>query len=131
MIHTRDAWDETFEILDAEGTPPHTVFHCFTGGPGEATACLDRGAYVSFSGIVTFKSAADVQAAARIVPLDRMLVETDAPYLAPVPHRGTTNQPAWVAHTARFIADLRDTPVAVIAEATSANGHAVFPKIRT
>lgn len=131
VIHTRDAWNETFEILDAERTPERTIFHCFTGGPDEATACLDRGAYVSFSGIVTFKSAADVQAAATIVPIDRMLIETDAPYLAPVPHRGRTNQPAWVAHTARFIADLRDEPVGVIAEATDANGHTVFPNIRT
>lgn len=131
IIHTRDAWDETFEVLDAEGTPERTIFHCFTGGPAEATACLERGAYVSFSGIVTFKSAADVQAAAAIVPLDRMLVETDAPYLAPVPHRGRPNQPAWVAHTAQFIADLRDEPVGVIAEATDANGHAVFPNIGT
>ena len=131
IIHTRDAWDETFEVLDAEGTPERTIFHCFTGGPAEATACLERGAYVSFSGIVTFKSAADVQAAAAIVPLDRLLVETDAPYLAPVPHRGKTNQPAWVAHTAQFVADLRDEPVAAVAEATDANGHAVFPKIRT
>jgi TatD DNase family protein len=131
VIHTRDAWEETFEVLDAEGVPDRTIFHCFTGGPDEAAACLDRGAYVSFSGIVTFKSAADVQAAAKIVPLDRMLVETDAPYLAPVPHRGKTNQPAWVAHTAQFLADLRDEPVATIADATDANGHAAFPKIRT
>jgi TatD DNase family protein len=131
VIHTRDAWDETFEILDAEGVPERTIFHCFTGGPAEVTACLERHAYVSFSGIVTFKTAADVQAAARIVPFDRMLVETDAPYLAPVPHRGKTNQPAWVVHTTSFLADLRDEPVAVVAEATTTNGLAAFPKIRT
>ncbi len=131
VIHTRDAWAKTFEILDAEGTPERTIFHCFTGGPDEATACLDRKAYVSFSGIVTFKSAADVQAAARLVPLDRMLVETDAPYLAPVPHRGKPNQPAWVAHTTQFLADLRDEPVTTIAQATTATGLAAFPKIRT
>ena len=120
-----------FDILDAEGTPTRTIFHCFTGGPDEARSCLDRGAYVSFSGIVTFKSAADVQAAARLVPADRMLIETDAPYLAPVPHRGKTNQPAWVAHTARYLADLRDEPLLTVAEATFANGLAAFPKIRT
>lgn len=131
VIHTRDAWAETFDILDAEGTPTRTIFHCFTGGPDEARSCLDRGAYVSFSGIVTFKSAADVQAAARLVPADRMLIETDAPYLAPVPHRGKTNQPAWVAHTARYLADLRDEPLLTVAEATFANGLAAFPKIRT
>ena len=131
VIHTRDAWDQTFVILDAEGTPPRTIFHCFTGGPGEAAACLERNAYVSFSGIVTFASATDVRAAAEIVPLDRLLIETDAPYLAPVPHRGRPNQPAWVAHTARFLADLRDEPVDAIAEATTANGLAAFPKIGT
>lgn len=131
VIHTREAWEETFEILDAEGTPQRTIFHCFTGGPPEVVACLERNAYVSFSGIVTFKGAADVRAAAEIVPLDQLLVETDAPYLAPVPHRGRTNRPAWVAHTARFLADLRDEPVAAIAEATTTNGLAAFPKIRT
>jgi TatD DNase family protein len=129
VIHTRDAWEETFDILDAEGTPPGTIFHCFTGGPSEAQACLDRGAYVSFSGIVTFKSATDVRAAAQLVPLDRMLIETDAPYLAPVPHRGHANQPAWVACTAQFIADLRGLPLASIAEQTFANGLAAFPSI--
>jgi TatD DNase family protein len=129
VIHTRDAWDETFAILDSEGTPERTIFHCFTGGPAEAAACLERGGYVSFSGIVTFKAAVDVQAAALVVPRDRMLVETDAPYLAPVPHRGKTNQPAWVAHTTQFLADLRDEPVSVVAEATTANGLAAFPKI--
>lgn len=131
IIHTRDAWQETFDILDAAGVPERTIFHCFTGGPDEATSCLERGAMVSFSGIVTFKSAADVQAAAMLVPLDRMLIETDAPYLAPVPHRGATNQPAWVACTARFIADLRDLPLDDIAEATYANGLASFPAIHS
>lgn len=131
VIHSRDAWADTFDILDAEGTPPTTIFHCFTGGEDEARACLDRGAYISFSGIVTFKSAEDVQAAARLVPPDRLLIETDAPYLAPVPHRGKTNQPAWVAHTAQFLADLRDEPLVDIAETTHANGLAAFPKIRS
>ncbi|MFP5486898.1 MAG: TatD family hydrolase, partial [Acidimicrobiia bacterium] len=112
VIHTRDAWDETFDVLTAEGVPERTVFHCFTGGPDEARRCLDVGAAVSFSGIVTFKGASDVQDAARLVPLDRLLVETDAPYLAPVPHRGRTNQPAWVPAVAQFVADLRDVPIA-------------------
>ncbi|MCB0965201.1 MAG: TatD family hydrolase [Ilumatobacter sp.] len=126
VIHTRDAWDDTFDVLDAEGMPNGTIFHCFTGGPDEARRCLDRGADVSFSGIVTFKTATDLQDAARIVPLDRMLIETDAPYLAPVPHRGKTNQPAYVAHTAQFIADLRDVRIADVAEATAANARRVF-----
>lgn len=129
VIHTRDAWDDTFDVLAAEGVPEPTVFHCFTGGPDEARRCLDLSAFVSFSGIVTFKSAAEVQAAARFVPLDRMLVETDAPYLAPVPHRGRSNQPAWVTDVARYIADLRDVPVAAVAEATSTNGVACFPGV--
>jgi TatD DNase family protein len=127
VIHTRDAWDDTFDVLAAEGVPERTVFHCFTGGPEEARRCLDAGAAVSFSGIVTFNGAPDVQDAARLVPLDRLLVETDAPYLAPVPHRGRTNQPAWVTDVARFVADLRDVPVATVAEATTRNGATWFP----
>jgi TatD DNase family protein len=129
VIHTRDAWDDTFDILAAEGAPERTVFHCFTGGPDEARRCLDTGAAVSFSGIVTFKGAPDVQDAARLVPLDRLLIETDAPYLAPVPHRGRTNQPAWVADVARFVADLRDIPLAEVAEATARNGATWFPRV--
>ena len=92
VIHTREAWDDTFDILAAEGVPERTVFHCFTGGPDEARRCLDLGAYLSFSGIVTFPTADDVRAAAALCPLDRLLVETDAPYLAPVPHRGERNE---------------------------------------
>ncbi len=129
VIHTRDAWDDTFDVLAAEGTPEQAVFHCFTGGPAEARRALDLGAFVSFSGIVTFKHAPEVQEAALIVPFERMLIETDAPYLAPNPHRGRTNQPAWVTATAQFVADLRDVPVAHVAAATSANGHAAFPLI--
>lgn len=128
VIHTRDAWDETFDILTAEGVPERTIFHCFTGGTDEARRCLDLGAALSFSGIVTFRSATDLQDAARLVPLDHMLVETDAPYLAPVPHRGRTNQPAWVADVGRFIADLRDLPVDTIAGHTRRNGERWFPR---
>lgn len=126
VIHTRDAWADTFDVLTAEGTPADTVFHCFTGGADEARQCLDLGAHVSFSGIVTFKSATDVQAAAQLVPIDRLLIETDAPYLAPVPYRGKTNQPAYLGHTAQFVADLRDTPVGLIAEATYDNAARFF-----
>lgn len=127
VIHSRDAWADTFDVLEAEGVPERTIFHCFTGGPDEARRCLGIGAAVSFSGIVTFKGAPEVQAAARLVPLDHMLVETDAPYLAPVPHRGRTNQPAWVSDVARFVADLRDVPLATIASATWDNGATWFP----
>ena len=107
VIHTREAWDETFAILDTEGIPARTVFHCFTGGPAEADACLERGGYLSFSGIVTFPSATDMQAAARICPADRLMVETDSPYLAPVPFRGKKNQPALVALVGEAVARLR------------------------
>lgn len=129
VIHTRDAWDDTFDVLAGEGVPERTVFHCFTGGPDEARRCLDVGAAVSFSGIVTFKGAHEVQDAARLVPLDHLLIETDAPYLAPVPHRGRTNQPAWVSAVARFVADLRDVPIDTLAEATWANGLSWFPRV--
>lgn len=126
VIHTRDAWDDTFDILDAEGVPERAIFHCFTGGVAEAERCLDRGGDLSFSGIVTFKNARDVQAAAIACPLDRMLIETDSPYLAPAPHRGATNRPAWVPHVGAFIADLRDVPAATIAEATTRRAIELF-----
>jgi TatD DNase family protein len=92
VIHTREAWDDTFDVLDAQGTPAKTIFHCFTGGEPEARACVERGAYLSFSGIVTFKTANDVREAAQWCPPEHMLIETDAPFLAPVPHRGRPNQ---------------------------------------
>lgn len=126
VIHTRDAWDDTFGVLADVGVPARTVFHCFSGGPDEARRALDIGALLSFSGIVTFKGAPEVQAAAALCPLDRMLVETDSPYLAPVPHRGKPNQPAWVAHVGQHIADLRDIAVAEVAAATTANARVVF-----
>ena len=96
VVHTREAWDDTFAILAAEGVPERTVIHCFTGGPDEARRCLDLGAHLSFSGIVTFKGAPEVREAVALCPLDRLLVETDSPFLAPVPHRGRPNQPAYV-----------------------------------
>ena len=126
VIHTREAWDDTFAILRSEGTPADTIFHCFTGGPEDALICLELGAHLSFSGIVTFKGAPEVQAAARLCPLERMLVETDSPYLAPLPHRGKPNRPAWVPHVGRFIADLRDLHAAQIATATTENGRRLF-----
>mgnify|MGYP001815063279 CR=1 FL=1 len=126
VIHTREAWDDTFAILDAEGTPARTVFHCFTGGPDELTECLNRGAYVSFSGIVTFPSAAELQVAAKQAPLDRLLVETDAPFLAPVPHRGKPNQPAHVAVVGAFVAELRGCPADELASATTANALRLY-----
>ncbi|MCU0260673.1 MAG: TatD family hydrolase, partial [Ilumatobacteraceae bacterium] len=129
VIHTREAWDDTFDILRAEGAPERTVFHCFTGGPAELARCLDLGAYVSFSGIASFPSADDVRAAAARCPLDRLLVETDSPYLAPVPHRGRRNQPAWVVDVGNAIATLRGTSATEIAAATTANARLAFPAI--
>ena len=126
VIHTRDAWDDTFAMLGETGVPSRTIFHCFTGGPDEARRALDIGALLSFSGIVTFKGAPEVQAAATLCPLDRMLVETDSPYLAPVPHRGKPNRPAWVPHVGQHVADLRDVAVTDVAIATTRNARRVF-----
>jgi TatD DNase family protein len=127
IIHTRDAWDDTFDILRAEGTPEQTIFHCFTGGPDEARRCLDIGAFLSFSGIVTFKTAQDVAEAATLCPLDRILVETDSPYLAPVPHRGRTNQPANVAVVGTHVADLKHINPVEMARVTTHNACIAFP----
>ena len=102
------------------------MFHCFTGGPDEARRALDLGAYVSFSGIVSFKNADDVRAAAATVPLDRLLVETDAPYLAPVPHRGRPNRAAWVVDVGEALAAAIGRPAAEVAEVTRRNAGAVF-----
>jgi TatD DNase family protein len=126
VIHTREAWDDTFAVLDAEGVPERTVFHCFTGGPAEAEACLERGGYLSFSGILTFKTADDVRAAAAACPLDRVLVETDSPYLAPVPHRGRPNRPALLPLVGAALAAAMGTMVAAVAEATWATASRVY-----
>jgi TatD DNase family protein len=126
VIHTREAWDDTFAILDTEGVPARTVFHCFTGGPEEAARCLDRGAYVSFSGIVTFPDAQDVRDAAALVPLDRTLVETDSPYLAPVPNRGRRNRPAWVPLVGACLAGIHGLGVEEIRDVTAVAARAAF-----
>jgi TatD DNase family protein len=126
VIHSREAWDDTFRVLEEERVPAHTIFHCFTGGPDEARRALDLGTYLSFSGIVTFKSADDLRAAARVAPLDRVLVETDSPYLAPVPHRGSANEPAYVAVVGAGVADAREEAVETIAAATLATAATVF-----
>lgn len=126
VIHSREAWDETFSVLEEEGTPARTVFHCFTGGPAEAERVLALGAYVSFSGIISFKGADDVRAAAAACPLDRVLVETDAPYLAPVPHRGSENEPAYVGVVGAALAQALNRDLAEVARATTANTAAVL-----
>jgi TatD DNase family protein len=126
VIHTREAWDDTFAVLDAEGVPPRTVFHCFTGGVDEARSCLDRGGFLSFSGIVTFGSADDVRAAASMCPLERLLVETDSPYLAPVPYRGRPNRPSLVPLVGAAVADAMGMAVDAVAAATWANAERVY-----
>jgi TatD DNase family protein len=126
MIHSRDAWDDTFRVLDDEGVPERTIFHCFTGGPDEARAALDRGCYLSFSGIVSFKTADDVRAASAIAPPDRVLVETDSPYLAPAPHRGKPNEPAFVSLVGAALAAARRVEPGTVAEVTRENAARVF-----
>jgi TatD DNase family protein len=126
VIHTREAWDDTFALLAKNGVPPRTVFHCFTGGVDEATRALALGAYLSFSGIVTFPSADDVRAAAAMCPMDRVLVETDAPYLTPVPHRGRPNRPAFVTLVGAAVAEAKGLPIEEIAAVTWANAEALF-----
>lgn len=129
VIHTRSAWADTFDVLDACGTPERTIFHCFTGDVDEARGCVERGAYLSFSGIVTFKNADDIRRAAVWCPSDRVLVETDAPFLAPVPHRGKPNQPAFVTVVGEFIAGLRSISADECAEITTQNACLAFPGI--
>lgn len=127
VIHTRQASVDTLRIMEEEGAAEvGGVMHCFTESQAVADAAIAMNFVISFSGIVTFKNARDLQEVARTIPLQRMLVETDSPYLAPVPHRGKTNQPAWVRHVAEFIAQLRGVPPEVIAEATTANFERVF-----
>ena len=126
VIHTRSAWDDTFEILDAEGTPRRTVFHCFTGGAPEGEECLARGALLSFSGIITFPSGGDLREAAANCPLDRLLVETDSPYLAPVPHRGKPNRPAFVPLVGAAVAEAKGCPVEDVEAATWATAAAFY-----
>ncbi len=126
VIHTREAWDDTLTLLESSGVPERTVFHCFTGGPAEARRCLDLGAYLSFSGIVTFKSAGEVRAAAALCPLDRLLVETDAPYLAPAPHRGSRNEPALIPVVGAAVATVRGLDTGEVAQATWSNAHQAF-----
>ena len=106
--------------------PERTIFHCFSGGPEEARRCLDLGAVLSFSGIVSFPSATDLQDAARACPLDRLLVETDSPYLAPVPHRGKKNQPAWVVDVGRAVAEVKGLALADVAKATWDTASATY-----
>jgi len=130
IVHTRDAEEDTYDILAEEmgkGRYP-ALIHCFTAGQEFADKVLALGLYVSISGIVTFKNARALQDVAKTIPLERLLIETDSPFLAPVPHRGRPCEPAYVADTARYLAALRDEPLEQLAAATSANFHRLFAK---
>jgi TatD DNase family protein len=127
VIHTRDADDDTIAILEQEGAPESGgVIHCFTGGGRLAGSALAMGLHLSFSGIVSFKNAAPLREIARATPEDRLLVETDSPYLAPIPHRGKRNEPAFVRRVAEVLATERGATVDAVASATSANATRLF-----
>ncbi|MEA2756681.1 MAG: TatD DNase family protein [Aliidongia sp.] len=132
IVHTREADDDTAALLieESDGGRLTGVLHCFTSGLNLALRALDFGFYISFSGIVTFKNAEELREVVRAVPLERMLVETDAPFLAPVPKRGKRNEPAFVAHTAAFIAGLKGVSPDELARTTTDNFHRLFPKAR-
>jgi len=120
VIHTREAWDDTLEILRAHWQGGG-IMHCFTGDEAQARQALDLGFHLSFGGVLTFPKADGVRQAARLAPADRLLVETDCPYLAPVPHRGKRNEPAWVKETAQRLAEVRGCSLEAVAEATAKN----------
>lgn len=132
IVHSREAEERTAQVMEEEHAKGAfaSVLHCFSSKPALAGRGLAIGSYVSFSGIVTFKSAADIHAVAKAAPADRILVETDAPYLAPVPMRGKTNEPAFVAHTLRHVAALRGVDAAAMARTTSDNFFRLFPKVK-
>ena len=127
IIHTRSASEDTLRILEEEGASQiGGVMHCFTESLDVAQAAIKMGFFISFSGIVTFKSAKDLQETCRQVPLDKLLIETDSPYLAPTPYRGKTNEPAWVAQVGEFVADLKGVSVDQLAKQTSENFFECF-----
>ena len=126
VVHTRSSSDDTIAVLKEEGASAG-VFHCFTESMAVARAALDLGFFISFSGILTFKNAAELREVAAYVPLDRCLIETDSPYLAPVPYRGKVNNPSYVPFVARQIAELKGLPIEAVAQATSENFERLFP----
>ena len=132
IVHTRDADDDTIDILrDEMGKGAFTgLIHCFTGTQKLADAALELGLYISVSGIATFKNSAPLRDVIKTVPLERLLVETDAPFLAPVPYRGKTNEPAFVVHTARMLAELKGVTEAELAQATTENFFRLFSKVQ-
>lgn len=125
VIHTREAWADTFAMLEQHWSPTGLpcVLHCFTGGPAEAARAAGMGFYLAFGGVLTYPKSEDVREAARLAPLDRILLETDCPYLAPVPYRGKRNEPSYVLETAKRLAEVRSTTLAAIATQTTENFH--------
>jgi TatD DNase family protein len=130
IVHTRDAEDDTIRILreEAQGTGLTGVLHCFSSSPQLAEDAIEFGFHISFSGIITFKKSEELRDTARKVPLDRMLVETDAPFLAPIPKRGQRNEPAFVVHTAKVLAELHGLSAEALADKTTENFFKLFPK---
>jgi TatD DNase family protein len=128
VIHTRDAWEDTMSVLRNHWAPTHLpcVMHCFTGDERQARECIALDFYLAFGGVTTFPKADEIRDAARLVPSDRLLLETDAPYLAPVPFRGKRNEPAYVAHTAALLAEVRGITAEQLASETTANFKRVF-----
>ncbi len=128
VIHTREAWDDTFALLEEHWKPTGLggIMHCFSGSPVEVERTLALGFYLAFGGVVTYPKAVEVHGSARVAPLDRILIETDAPYLAPIPNRGKRNEPSFIVGTAQRIAELRSTTVEEIAVATTANFQRLF-----
>lgn len=131
IIHTRAAAEDTIRIMQEEGAGTNNggvagVMHCFTESLEVALAAIEMGFYISFSGILTFKSAKALQAVAKVLPIERILIETDSPYLAPIPHRGKMNEPAFVKHVGEFLADLKGLPVTQVQEVTSRNFFELF-----
>jgi TatD DNase family protein len=128
VIHTREAWADTLELLEKHWKPSGLggIMHCFTGTPAEVARTVELGFHLAFGGVVTYPKALEVHESAKVAPLDRMLLETDAPYLAPVPKRGKRNEPSYVIQTARRVAELRSTTLEEIAQATTANFERLF-----
>lgn len=126
VIHSRDAGEDLLDVLDGEGSPDRVQMHCFSGDAGFAKACLDRGYYLSFAGQVTFKANEELREALDLTPTDRLLAETDAPYLTPMPHRGRPNSSYLLPHTVRFMAERRNTDLADLCHQLDANATAVF-----
>ena len=126
VVHARDAWDDLWAIVDDEVMPQSVVIHCFTGGPAEAKAAVDRGFFIGVSGIVTFKNAGELREAVLATPIERILVETDSPFLAPMPHRGKKNEPAYVGLVGEAVASLKDLEISEVQRVTAENARRLY-----